>query len=143
MPGTTEFVAVNWENMQLIDEDSLDQINNNVNWLKDHSLTGQYQLTNGGTISTGLKILAGKTEIASAGKPQAYQEVYFAKAFTINSSPVVTASFYSTDRVSAFNIYGLDDTTTLDHRGFKIFAEKNDYSGYGKNSFLNWIAVGT
>ena len=142
MANTTEFVAVNWNSNQLIDEDSLDQLNANVNWLKNNSLTGQYQQPTGTPTSTGLKILAGKSSLGTSGSYFAALDVYFAKSFTPNSSPVVTASIYSSNQVSAFNIYGLDNSTTIDHRGFKIFLRKIDNTIYQDNSYINWIAVG-
>jgi hypothetical protein len=142
MAAVTEFVAVNWNANQLIDEDSLDQINSNLNWLKDHSLTGQLQSATGYPTSTGLKILAGKSVIPALGTPWIYYDVYFAKSFTPNSSPVITASAWTGNQTSAINVIGLDGTSSYDHRGFKVNLYPVVNAPYTVNPIVNWIAIG-
>jgi hypothetical protein len=140
--ATTEFVAVNWNPNQVIDEDSLDQMNNNINWLKNNSTTGAIQLTNGGAVNRNIKILAGKSNLNTMGVNFFATDIYFTKLFTPMSSPVVTGSMWSANQVSAFNIHGLDGSTSIDHRGFTIVGRKLDNDVYQSNSFLNWIAIG-
>jgi hypothetical protein len=142
MAASTEFIAVNWNANQLIDEDSLDQINNNVNWLKNNSLTGSYQTATGYPISQGLKILTGKSTIPGQGQIDLYQDVYFAKSFTPNSSPVVTATAWCHTHISPLNIFGLDGSSTIDHRGFRVHMYSVVNGAYTVNPIINWIAIG-
>jgi len=142
MAVTNNFVAVNWNANQLIDEDSLDQINANLNWLKNNSLTGQLQNTTGYPTSTGLKILAGKTVIPGLGLTDIYSDVYFAKAFTPNSSPVVTFNSYIASWVCDENLIALDGTGNLDHRGFRVHLQSNVHGPFPVNPVINWIAIG-
>lgn len=142
MASTTEFVAVNWNSNQLIDEDSLDQINANLNWLKNNTLTGQLQNATGFPTSTGLKILAGKTTVPGQGKVDVYENVYFAKAFTPNSSPTITATAWCATHISPLNIYGLDGQTVNDHRGFMVHMYSVVNGAYTVNPVINWIAIG-
>lgn len=142
MAASNDFIAVNWNSNQLIDEDSLDQINNNINWLKNNSLTGQYQTATGYPLSTGLKILAGKTTVPGQGTTDIYADIYFAKAFTQGSSPVITYGVYVGTWICGHSLMGLDGTGNIDHRGFKIHIQSNIYGPIPVNPIVNWTAVG-
>src|SRR6478735_3056089 len=90
--ASSEFVAVTWNPQQLLDEDTLDQINNNILYLKDQSVDGLYMGPYGGLVSNGIKLLCGRKTIPARDSDQASAQVGFASIFTPNIEPIVTTS---------------------------------------------------
>lgn len=144
--ASSEFVAVNWNGGQLIDENTLDQINNNVNWLKDNSLSGNYQNQTGGITSKSIKLLAGKTMIPSQNTSDYYFDIYFGKVFTPNCEPIITTGAWTMYFPSSISVMGLNGGDTPDHRGFRINIKLTPVAGtpvqWTMNPILHWHAIG-
>lgn len=143
-----DFVAVNWTSRQLIDEDSLDQISNNLVYLRDTMTTGAYMHDNAGLTTNGLKILSGRKQVSPVKDDTVNVRVSFASIFTPNSKPVVTTSICSPSGKANFAhiIYGLNDGDEPNHQGFrvKIVANytKDKLDKIDKVLYVNWIAMG-
>lgn len=144
--STNEFVAVNWTANQIIDEDSLDQLNSNTVYLRNQSVNGKYMHLNGGVTDFGVKILCGKKQITPRKSDTALLSVGFAKLFTPESAPVVTTSLTSPGPVKFFHIVNGIGRLHPDHRGFEVkvnvYADVKANDTFSQSIFVNWIAMG-
>ena len=141
-----EFVAVNWNQGQLIDEDTLDQINSNITYLRNQMVDGRYMHLNNGVVDLGLKMLCGRAIITPKKSDTAVVRVAFAKIFTPNSVPVVTTSITSPGQVHFFSVISGIGQTHPNHQGFEckvnLAAEHKKNDKITKPIFINWIAMG-
>jgi hypothetical protein len=141
-----EFVAVNWTANQVIDEDSLDQINNNTVFLRNQMVDGKYMHLNNGVVDIGLKILCGRKEITPRKSDTATVRVGFAKLFTPDSTPIVTTSLVSPGQMQFFSIISGINRLHPNHQGFECkvnaFYTKDKNDQFKKSIFVNWIAMG-
>lgn len=114
------FTAVNWSPGQLIDEDSLDQMNNNEVFLRDQMVDGKYMFDWGGQVDTGVKILCGRVYIPPQNVQVTYGTVGFPQLFTPQSQPIVTATILSQEQCAhEYIVHGIG-TYFPDHRGFQF-----------------------
>lgn len=142
-----EFVAVSWSANQVIDEDSLDQLNSNTVYLRNQMVNGKYMhLNDGGVVDVNLKILCGRKQITPRPSDTAIVRIGFAKMFTPDSAPVITTSLTSPGFVKFFHVINGIDRLHPNHQGFEckvnVYAEKNKNDKFAKSIFVNWIAMG-
>lgn len=141
-----EFVAVNWTANQIIDEDSMDQTNSNLVWMRNHKLEGKYQHLNNATTEIGLKMLCGRKQITPRKSDTAIVQVGFTKLFTPNSTPVVTTSITSPAQVNFFTIINGINRLHPNHVGFEckvnVAGNVKNKDKIAKSIFINWIAMG-
>lgn len=141
-----EFVAVSWSGNQIIDEDSLDQLNSNTVYLRNQSVNGKYQHLNNGVVDVGIKMLCGRKQITPRKSDTALVRVGFAKMFTPNSTPVVTTSLTSPGAVKFFTVINGIGRLHPNHQGFEckvnVYADKRKNDRFAKSVFVNWIAMG-
>lgn len=144
--ANNEFVAVSWSPGQLIDEETMDQANNNDEYLNRHKVSGKYMHLNNATIDTGIKILCGRRIIAPRRADTAIVRVGFAKMFTPNSIPVITTGMVSPNQEKIFLIINGINRLHPNHQGFEakvnIAAEGKKYDKIAKAIYINWIAMG-
>lgn len=144
--ASREFVAVTWSPNQLIDEDSLDQLNNNIVYLRDQAVDGKYQHMNGGNTDKGIKMLCGRAVIAPRKGDTATQRVTFARMFTPDSVPVITTSITSTHQVRIFDTISGIGRVHPNHQGFEVkinvAADKEKNDKITRKVYVNWIAMG-
>lgn len=144
--ATREFVAVNWTANQVIDEDSLDQLNNNTVYLRDQSVDGKYMHLNNGVTDIGIKILCGRKQITPRKSDTALVRIGFAKMFTPDSAPVVTTSLTSPSAVKFFHVINGINRLHPNHQGFEckvnVYADTKKNDRFAKSIFVNWIAMG-
>lgn len=144
--ASKEFVAVSWSANQVIDEDSLDQINDNTVYLRNQMVDGKYMHDNNGVTDLGIKILCGRKVLTPRKSDTALLRVGFTKMFTPNSSPIITTSITSPGPVMFFHIINGINTLHPNHQGFEVKVNvaatkaKNDV--FSKSIFINWIAMG-
>lgn len=144
--ANTEFLAVSWAPNQLIDEDSLDQMSDNITYLKEQAVDGVYQHLGGGTVDTKIKLLCGRQIITPRKGDDATVRVSFAKLFTTNSTPVITTSITSTHQTNIFiTIQGIGRAIP-NHQGFvakvNVAADKKKQDKIARKIYINWIAMG-
>lgn len=141
-----EFVAVNWTANQIIDEESLDQINQNTVYLRDQSIDGKYQHMNNGTVDIGIKMLCGRKQITPRRSDTALVRVGFGKMFTADSAPVVTTSLTSAGAVKFFTVINGIGRLHPNHQGFEckvnVYASKKKNDKFARSIWVNWIAMG-
>lgn len=142
------FVAVNWTSRQLIDEDTLNQMNNNLVYLRDTMTTGAYQHENAGLTQTGLKILCGKKIVPASKEDTASIRISFPTLFTPNTKPIVTTSINSSSGKANFShvIQGINDGDEPNHQGFRVKVvanyAKEKADRIDKTLWVHWIAMG-
>lgn len=120
------FTAVNWSPGQLIDEDSLDQMNNNEVYLRDQMVDGKYMFDWGGQVDTGIKLLGGRVYIPPQQVTVTYGTVAFPQFFTPESQPIITTSLLApSECVFDHIVYGIG-TYFPDHRGFQFKIKVNE-----------------
>lgn len=144
--AVNEFVAVTWSPNQLIDEDSLDQMNNNITYLRDQSTDGLYQHLGGGGTDKGIKLLCGRGIITPRKGDDARLRISFNKLFTPNSTPIVTTSITSTHQTNIFlTIEGIGRVHP-NHQGFvakvNVAADLKRQDRIARKIYINWIAMG-
>lgn len=141
-----EFVAVSWTANQIIDEDSLDQLNDNTVYLRNQSVDGRYMHLNNGVTDTGIKILCGRKQITPRKSDTALVRIGFAKMFTPDSAPVVTTSITSPGAVKFFHVINGINRLHPNHQGFEVkvnvYADTRKNDRFAKSIFVNWIAMG-
>lgn len=144
--ASKEFVAVSFSPNQLIDEDTLDQMNNNLVYLRDQAIDGKYQHLNGGATDKGIKMLCGRAVIAPRKGDTAKQRVNFARMFTPDSVPVITTSITSTHQTRIFETIAGIGRVHPNHQGFEVTvnvaAEKEKNDKISRKIYINWIAMG-
>lgn len=143
--AATQFVAVNWNPGAVMDEDTLDQMNNNINYLRDQSVNGKYQALGGGLVDIRIKLLCGRAIITPRRTDTATVRCSFASMFTPNSTPVVTTSIVSPGQIKIFHKISGIGRLHPNHQGFdcsvNIYASgKSDK--IVKPLYVNWIAMG-
>lgn len=144
--SANEFVAVNWNSGQLVEEDVLDQMNNNITYLRDQMIDGLYQQRLGGTTTTGLKILCGTTAVPPSKNSHEDITVTFAKIFTPGSYPSITTGIVSDgSRYMFLTMKGIGRMVP-DHQGFigrvSVITGTKAAGRIGKTYFINWQAMG-
>lgn len=145
--ASSEFVAVTWNPQQLLDEDTLDQINNNILFLKEQSVDGTYMHLDGGIVSTGIKVLCGRKTIPARDSDQASATIGFATMFSPTCTPIVTTSIVAPG-IRALLTHVIDGIGTdhPTHQGFQVRIRQNGASKkndkINKPIYLNWIAMG-
>lgn len=143
--ASREFVAVSFAPSQLLDEETLDQINDNTVFLRDQSVDGLYQHGSGGGTSTGLKIVCGRNLVKPRKGDTASIQIRFNTFFTPESSVVVVASANTTRQTKTFITVEGIGRTVPNHTGF-IANVNVDYAKerYDKirTMYINWIAMG-
>ena len=144
--ASKEFVAVSWSPGQLVEEDTLDQMNNNITYLRDQMVDGQYQHRLGGLTDTNIKLLCGYATIPPNKANTATTSVSFSKMFSPNSYPVVTASVIGTKNRNIDLTLGGIGQTFPNHQGFYAKVYVGDI---GKvvgqihgTIYIMWIAMG-
>lgn len=143
-----QFVPVSFNSKQLIDQDTLNQINNNMVWLRDRSVTGNWLPPDGGgVINTGIKFQAGTVTLPKDKNEQVGKDVHFAaNIFTPGTNPIVTATVVcSWSNKITPTVSGIGQNRP-DDRGFhvvvKAYGATNKKDNIAKPVFVNWIAVG-
>lgn len=141
-----EFVAVNWTANQILDEDSLDQMNSNLVWLRNNKVEGRYMHLNNGVVDQSVKILCGRKQITPRKEDTAIVRIGFAKLFTPDSIPVITTSIVSPGPVKFFHIINGINRLHPNHQGFEckvnVNADKEKNDQFVNSIFINWIAMG-
>lgn len=141
-----EFVAVNWTANQVIDEDSLEQLNDNMVHLRNTAVDGAYMHLNNGVTTTGIKILCGRKQITPRKSDTALVRVGFAKMFTPDSNVVVTTSLTSPGAVKFFHVINGINRLHPNHQGFEakvnVYADVKKNDRFAKSIYVNWIAMG-
>lgn len=141
-----EFVAVTWTANQIIDEDSLDQLNSNMVYLRNQGVNGKYLHLNNGAVDTGIKILCGRRQITPRKSDTALVRIGFGKMFTPDSAPVITTSLTSPGAVKFFTVINGINRLHPNHQGFEckvnVAADSRKNDKFAKSIFVNWIAMG-
>lgn len=140
------FTPVNWSNGQLIDEDSLDQINNNEVYLRDRSVQGKYMFDWGASVDQGIKVMAGRIYIPAQNVEVVYGTVGFPQLFTPDIQPIVVTNILSPGQNKFMHIvYGIG-TYFPDHRGFQfkinVRAGQSDNQVFSNPIYLQYHALG-
>ena len=145
--ASTEFVAVTWQPTQLIDEDSLDQISNNLIFLRNQMVDGKYMQLNSGVTDTGIKLLCGRGLIAPRNSDSATLRINFASMFTAGTNPVITTSITSSNKVKIFHVINGIGTFHPNHLGFEakvnLYYDSTKKDKIKNTLCINWIAMGT
>lgn len=144
--ASNEFVAVNWAPGQLLDEDTLDQMNSNINYIKRQSVDGAYMHLNNGVTTQGIKILCGRRQITPRKADTAVVRIGFAKMFTPGISPVITTSITSPGQTHIFHVINGIGRLQPNHQGFEckvnVAADAKKKDTIAKSLYVNWIAMG-
>lgn len=140
------FVAVNWTPSQVIDEDSLDQMNNNIIVLRNQKVEGKYQHQNGGIVDTGVKILCGRGQITPRAADTATIRIGFANMFTPDSQPIISTSIVSPGHAKFFHVINGINGLHPNHQGFDckvvVYADSKKNSKFTDSIFIHWVAMG-
>lgn len=144
--ASKEFVAVSWSPGEMIDEDSMDQMNNNITYLRNQSVDGRYMFLNNGVVDTGIKLLCGRKIITPRGSDTATVRVGFAKMFTPNITPVITTSIVSPSQPRITHIINGIGRLQPNHQGFEctvnVIADVKKNDKIARALYVNWIAMG-
>jgi hypothetical protein len=146
--ASTDYVAVSWNPGQLVDEDTLDQMNNNITYLKNQMIDGKYTQLNGGLVDINLKMLCGRNIITARKSATATITVNFASMFSSTCTPIVTTSLVSPSQDRIFTIVnGIGQLHPSNH-GFQVTVDAALTTGadtggtIAKDLYINWIAMG-
>ena len=143
--SSTPFRSVNFVGGQIIDEDTMNQLANNEQYLRDNTVDGLYQFAGGGGRTEGIKILAGKKVVPQSGNDRDTITVYFDKFFTPNSSPIVVCTAVTEQKPKVDVTVSGIGSLHPDHNGFqaKIVLDMGDDGGkLNAPVWVNWQAIG-
>lgn len=144
--ASKEFVAVSFTPNQILDEDSMDQINSNTVYLRNHMVDGKYMHLNNAVTDIGLKMLCGRKQITPRRSDTAIVRVGFTNMFTPNSIPVITTDIVSPGAVKFFKVINGIGRLHPNHQGFEckvnVYADTKKADRFARSIFINWIAMG-
>jgi hypothetical protein len=142
--GTTTFKPVNWNPNEIVSEEKMDQIANNVQWVKENKPDALYTLPQGTKRYSGVKVCGGRAIIPPNAKSDtANVRVRFSNFFTSRCQPLITTGVVS-NHIRTFCIVNGINGLIPDDTGFEIqvmkFSQKQE--NINKTFYVNWIALG-
>jgi len=140
-----QFVPVNFSTGQLLDEDTLNQMNNNAVYLRDQAVDGKYTADWGGVWDTNIKLMCGRIYIPQGSPRVVYGTVAFTSLFSPGAQPVITTSILAQGAKYEHSVYGIGQYFP-DHRGFqfkiKIGKAYSNSTVFSEPVYLMWQAMG-
>lgn len=146
--AATPYRAVSFEQDDILDEDSLDQLQANYQWIKDNTPRGRFFAASGRPSDTNILMVGGKTRIKHNRKSDSGKSVVrFGNAFASTSLPHVTTAIIATfQRKIHCTLGGIGKATYPNASGFEVYinidAEKAKHDKMDKDVWVSWIAVG-
>lgn len=120
MAVSKQFTPVNFSQGQLLDTDTLNQLNANDTFVRDQMVDGRYQGDWGFTVDTGLKLFGGRIRVGGINGRVVVGTVAFPALFSANCQPIITTSLICpTPPVYEHAVFGIG-TYFPDHRGFQF-----------------------
>lgn len=147
MAASKQFTPVNFSQGQLLDTDTLNQLNSNDVFVRDQMVDGRYQGDWGFTVDTGLKIFGGRIPFASPGNSttMVVGTVAFPALFSANCQPIIATSIMcAAPPIYEHAVFGIG-TFFPDHRGFQFKVRINKaYPNQIMNdlAYLQYICMG-
>lgn len=140
-----QYKPVSFTASQLLDEDTLNQISNNQEYLRAESVDGLYVNGSGVTVGTGVKILGGRRTIAASTQSSIHVTVGFKRFFSTTCSPVIVTQILSTGQNQFHTVVRGVSTNMPTHEGFiaNIRTTRIEKGATKINKiYLDWIALG-
>lgn len=145
MAASKQFVSVNFTQGQLLDTDTLNQLNNNEVFLRDQMVDGKYTNDWGGVYDVNVKLLCGRVYVPQQNVPVVYGTVAFPSMFSPGFQTIITTALHSPEECKFEHvIYGIGQYWP-DHRGFQFKMKINPaYNNqvFSNAVYLNWMAMG-
>jgi hypothetical protein len=146
MVVSKQFIPISFSPGQLLDEDTLDQMVANEQFLRDQSVDGKVTTEWGSIWDTGIKMLCGRAMIPAQSASVVYGTVGFTSMFTPGSQPVIATGITSVAGNKFMHVIRGIGQVMPDHRGFQyqlnVRGVGDDNSSIGNTIYLNWIAMG-
>ena len=145
--ATTPFRAVNWSPNELIGEDKMDQVSNNINWLRDNTPRVIYTLPSGVQRVEGIRIASGRVLIGARKSEDANAEVRFGNFFSNQCQPNITTGIVSAHTRRLFAVIRGIGQLQPDNRGFEVLVRaanetKKQDASIVYNFYVSWHAMG-
>jgi hypothetical protein len=149
----TAYRALSFKQHDTITRDQLDQVQQNLQWVKDNTPRGRFfrQTTKGPVAKDNLLVvIGGKAKISKNHKGSSSRAtVKFGKAFASNCNPNVTTGICADAQRTLFCVLnGPGGVNLPNHTGFEIFCAIQDNPVTKKSEFIkkdfwvHWIAMG-
>jgi hypothetical protein len=144
--AATPYRPINWAPNEIITEDKMDQMANNVQWIKENKPDALYTLPGGTKRYTGVKIAGGRVMIPPHPKTDtATATIRFGDFFTNRCQPIITTGILS-NHIMTFCITNGINGLIPDNTGFEIhakyFSDGKKKSTIGKSFYIQWQALG-
>ena len=143
----TIFRAVSWTPNEVVQEQKMDQLAENADWLYRHTPRAVYTLPGGIKREQHLKLASGRALISRRPKTDtATIAVSFNNFFSINCEPIVTTGIVAEHQVRIFCVINGIGRLQPDHNGFNvtinIAAEKKKNDNIARSFYITWSAMG-
>lgn len=145
---TSPFVSQSFVTNDVITKDSLDQMQSNLQWLKDNIPRGRYNYNTGYTDENAV-ILCGQVKIGKSKKESVVRKrIRFGKAFAPNCTPNVTFGICSDSTREIFCVInGINGAGFPDGTGFDLVVAVPDDDRkkawqIKKPFYIQWQAFG-
>lgn len=143
--SSTPFKVVSWSPNDPLEDDKLDAMVQNDNWLLENMMRGQYNST-GVVRETGLKFAGGLAIITSGKSASKSRYVNFDNYFSESCKPIVTTGIVSSSqRQIHATIDGPGSKPQPTRDGFQIHVyvqSKNKKKKISRNFYVSWHALG-
>lgn len=146
--AVTAFVGVQWQPLDLIDDNKMSQMANGIQHVYDNTPRAQYHTGSQYQRNQGIKIASGRVTIPKQVKKSADRKrVNFNGFFTAGCQPHITTGIMSPTQRNFWVIFEGITRLEPDHNGFDIVIEVGEKPGKNndtiKNTFaVHWIGLG-
>lgn len=143
--GSNQYRTVNWSSGQLLDEDTLNQLTQNQEFIKAESTDGLFTTASGIAVSQGLKIYGGRRTIGASTQSSIHVTVGFKRLFSTTCSPIVVTQILSTGQNQFHTVVRGVTQITPTHEGFiaNIRTTRIEKGATKINKiYLDWFAMG-
>lgn len=143
--ASTEFKVISWAPLDPVDDEKLDAMVSNDNWLRDHQVRGRYG-ANGVNRDTGIRLASGLCLITSGKAASQTKFVTFGNYFSDSCKPIVTTGIVSaTQRQIYVTIDGPGSKPQPTRDGFQVHVyvnSTNKAKKISRNFYVSWHAIG-
>lgn len=144
--AATSWNPVSWQPNEVITDEKMQQLSDNVQYLKDNTPRAVYATDDGMKRANGVVIIGGITLITPRQADNAMVRVNFGSTFASGCNPIITTGMINNFQTQVFTRLTGIGRARPDHTGFeahvKVLAEKDKNDKISNNIYIHYTALG-
>ncbi len=139
--------GIEWDEGDVVTEAKMQKMVANDLFLYQHRIPIKVKPFRRNTHTEGVKIASGSIQFSPSKRHTIRRQISFGNYFSVGCRPVIVVTpgiSRGLDASVMTAIHGIN-ANIPDHRGFVVFLSRpseRKASGFGKGTYLNWIAIG-